>query len=246
MGLSTKDVSGASGGGNSMGTEIANGVYVAKTKIKRVLNISGKPLEYFREPQAFDLAVRVEFNEPDLSFVPSIDIYGNFKKEGGEIIGWGSAFKVGRFFRELGIVDELTDDQKIPSEWLGQCAGRQVMKITYAAGMQNNNPTKVKWVTWDLLVDCSVSRNEQEAIEVMKEQWEFQIAQGYPKNYDPSGLGAGKSSRNDNVPTQKVQSAYDPIAASQGSAPAPQQPKAPVPQPPPVDDGLDDDDDMPF
>lgn len=236
MTLSTKDI-GGSGGGFS-GIEIADGVHVEKTKIKGVKDLSGKILDYINDK--FDLAIEVIFDEPDVSFDPSIRIFGNFKREGGNVVGWGSAFKVGRFFKNISGEDlNLTEQYRIPKPAFQKVLGIAVAKLTFEAGRKKDDPTKKRFITWDLLVSLN-GQTLEEAAEIMKEQWDYQRSKGYPKEYAPSKSGGGQRASDDDVymastdnsaPATKTSAKPDPAQASAGSFDA---------------DDIDDEDDIPF
>ena len=224
MSLSTKGTGG--GGGKGLGMEIATGVFVQPTHIQKVVNLSGKTLEHLEDK--FDLAIEVFMDEPELSFTPSVKIFGNFARTGKKITGWGSAFKVGRFFDEVMGEATLNDDYTIPAEWLKKAKGMRFMKLIYAAGAKSDDPTKARLLTSDHMVSLE-DKDEDAAAQFLSDEWHRQRAKGYPKNYNPVTFGdaqgpsaAGNYSR------------PDPVRAATGSA-------DPL-------EGLDDpdDDDVPF
>lgn len=208
--LSTNDL-GSSGGFS--GIELEKGVWVEATKIASISNKSGKTLDNLN--QKFDLAIEVKMKEEGLSFQPSVTIFGDFKRDNNnKITGWGSAFKVGKFFKDvLGIDDTLTSDYNIPKTWLSSAKPTSIAKLTYAAGHKSDDPTKIRFITWDFFAPMDSDDYDQleKAAEFLKELWDSQRDKGYPKNFDPSMLGGGSPS------TPKQSNQLDSEQASMGS-----------------------------
>ena len=129
----------------------------------------------------------------------SMDIRGTFSKDSeGNIIGWGSAFKVARLFEKLGITGKLTEDGKIPEVCLQSVIEKEITVLFYRIGIREDG--NVKFQCWDV-----VDSDKQSLLA------EFESAQlkGYPRNYVPSpateenadvqSVGSVASSNNDDL-----------------------------------------------
>ena len=71
-------------------------------------------------------------------FQPSFYIGGNFKKDetSGQVIGWGTAFKVKLFFDAIGMPirlskGKLLQDQRLPDDAASQLIGKEFARLTY-------------------------------------------------------------------------------------------------------------------
>ena len=125
-----------------------------------------------------DLAIKITF-DVGASFQPEDIITGNFKKDkvSGEVIGWGSAFKVGDFFlKALGMTDlSLTDDNKIPEEYLTKAIGKSVLRLTYAYTKSLEGKNKFK--SWNKYGDPS------KPTEILIKGFHAQVEKGYVKDF---------------------------------------------------------------
>lgn len=125
-----------------------------------------------------DLAIKVKF-DVGASFEPEDIITGNFKKDSvsGEVIGWGSAFKIGDFFlKALGITDiSLTGDNQIPAEYLKDVIGKSVLRLTYAytTSMEGKNRFK----PWNKFGSIDKSPD------ILVKGFHTQVEKGYIKDY---------------------------------------------------------------
>ena len=125
-----------------------------------------------------DLAIKVKF-DVGASFEPEDIIVGNFKKDdvSGEVLGWGSAFKVGDFFlKALGLTDvELTEDNTIPEEYLTQAVGKTVLRLTYA--YSKNMEGKNKYKSWNKF------GSTEKSPEILIKGFNAQVEKGYVKDF---------------------------------------------------------------
>ena len=71
-------------------------------------------------------------------FQPSFYIGGNFKKDetSGQVIGWGTAFKIKLFFDAIGMPirlskGKLLQDQRLPDDAASQLIGKEFARLTY-------------------------------------------------------------------------------------------------------------------
>jgi hypothetical protein len=152
-------------------------VYVSMHKITKV-EIEYDSQSEFNPEIVNDIALKVYydagFDEPSTLY-----INGNLKKDEmtGEVIGWGSAFKIKDFFFVCGVKGDLTDDNKIPEEWLDKVIGSEVAILRYVKSEEDG---KYKFNKWDI-----IGRNV-EALEA-KFRKEY-MEKGYPKAYSPELL----------------------------------------------------------
>ncbi len=151
-------------------------IFVNEAKILS-LELVDNPFPDSQYP-APDLAIRVKF-DIGASFEPEDLIVGNFKKDdvSGEVLGWGSAFKVGDFFlKALSLSDiSLTDDNKIPEEYFAQVVGKTVLRLTYA--YSKNMEGKNKYKPWNKFGDPSKSP------EILIKGFNAQVEKGYVKDF---------------------------------------------------------------
>lgn len=152
------------------------GIFISKAKITKATITDGSEYTTWKP----DIAVKITF-DVGASFEPVDTIAGSFKKDiSGEVIDWGSAFKVADFFKiALGNPDlELTEDNSIPEEWLSQIIGTEIYRLTYVYGF-NADTNKGKYKPWDLY-----NKNPEKLIEAFHKS----VAKGYPKDYNPEVL----------------------------------------------------------
>ena len=71
-------------------------------------------------------------------FQPSFYIGGNFKKDetSGQVVGWGTAFKIKLFFDAIGMPirlskGKLLQDQRLPDDAASQLIGKEFARLTY-------------------------------------------------------------------------------------------------------------------
>jgi len=130
----------------------------------------------WNENQIFDIALEVKV-DIGKDFQPFFTIRGNYQKNEttGEITGWGSAFKIRRFFNSVGIIDFVTDNQgRLPAELLQAAIGKQFVKLDY---VKSNVDGKLKYSTWEVT-----------GTDTIRLEGEFRKAYddtGYPKNFFP-------------------------------------------------------------
>jgi hypothetical protein len=151
-------------------------IFVNEAKILSI-TVEEDPFPDSKYP-APDLAIRVKF-DVGASFEPEDLIVGNFKKDEvtGEVLGWGSAFKVGDFFlKALDLKDiALTDDNKIPEEYMKDAIGKSVLRLTYA--YSKNIEGKNKYKPWNKFGDVSKSP------EILIKGFNAQVEKGYIKDF---------------------------------------------------------------
>jgi hypothetical protein len=118
----------------------------------------------------------------DLLFTKTVNISGDFKYENNLPIGLGSAFKVLSAFDAMGIKDvELTEEGKIPAEWLKAVENKNVFVVDYVSGW-NLDKNKAKYKAWDILF------SEDTPIENIVKSFTDQVAKGFMKKYTPGVL----------------------------------------------------------
>ena len=164
-------------------------IFVNEAKILSIETVADPfPSSQYPAP---DLAIKVKF-DVGASFEPEDIIVGNFKKDSvsGEVVGWGSAFKVGDFFlKALGMTDvTLNPDNTIPKQWLKDAVGKTVLRLTYA--YSTSMAGKNKYKPWNKFGDPSKSP------EVLIKGFNAQVEKGYIKDF----LGSEKPLDLENLP----------------------------------------------
>lgn len=151
-------------------------IFVNEAKILSIETVDN-PFPDSQYP-APDLAIKVKF-DVGASFEPEDLIVGNFKKDdvSGEVMGWGSAFKVGDFFlKALDIKDvELTEDNQIPEQYLKDAVGKTVLRLTYA--YSKNIEGKNKYKPWNKFGD------PEKSPEILIKGFNAQVEKGYIKDF---------------------------------------------------------------
>jgi hypothetical protein len=153
------------------------GVFLAKVKVRAVENLSGQTLEHIGD--SYDLAIKVSF-DIGRDFDKTVTIFGNFKRKAdGSYDDIGSAFKVCRFFETLGVKGKLTPTNEIPSYWITSVIGHECYILDYLVGVKENDPTKGKYYTWDM-----ISTDE----DYLVGEFYKSVKKGYPKKFNPTAL----------------------------------------------------------
>lgn len=151
-------------------------IFVNEAKILSIETVEDPfPSSQYPAP---DLSIRIKF-DVGASFEPEDLIVGNFKKDevSGEVIGWGSAFKVGDFFlKALGLKDiSLTEDNKIPTEYFENAIGKTVLRLTYAYAKNIEGKNKYKpWTRFG---------NPEKSPEILTKGFNAQVEKGYIKDF---------------------------------------------------------------
>jgi hypothetical protein len=160
------------------------GIFINKVTLKSVVDLSHTVLPFIGKE--FDLAIKASF-DIGKEFLKEITICGNFKRDAdGSVASLGGAFKVARFFEELGIKGDLTPTNDLPAEWLTQVVGKECFVLDYLAGVKDNG--KGKYYPSDM-----ISTDEDYLInDFMKG-----VSKGFPKNFVPDALDAGYAPQGD-------------------------------------------------
>lgn len=155
---------------------VKDGIFINEATILTIETVEN-PFPDSQYP-APDLAIRVKF-DVGASFEPEDLVVGNFKKDdvSGEILGFGSAFKVADFFlKAFGEEDlSLTEDNKIPDEWLTKAIGKKVHRLTYCWKIPLDG--KLKYKNWTRYGDIAKSSN------ILKKGFDTAVIKGYTKDY---------------------------------------------------------------
>jgi hypothetical protein len=152
-----------------------DGIVISPATIARIEDISGDQLSFMSEPCELGIKAVLEVGQ---SFQPELTIFGQFKRDGeGKVIGWGSAFKVGNFFKALGINGDLDpeDNPIIPAAWLEEALGKTFLRLSYTAGKRDDG--RFKYYDWNEI--GSISDGEEKLMASFRKS----LAKGYPKNY---------------------------------------------------------------
>ena len=167
-------------------------IYVSTHEITKV-EIEYDVVSEFNDAITNDIAMKVYY---DAGFDEPVILYinGNFKRDeiSNEIIGWGSAFKIKDFFFNCKVKGDLTDDNKIPEEWIDMVVGQEIAILRY---IKSEEDGKYKYNKWDIIG----TDEEKLKAKFIKEYSE----KGYPKAYSPELLNESFPYGNNNPETVK-------------------------------------------
>jgi hypothetical protein len=178
--MSVFKLNGNGGGGQKTGVD---GLFINKCKVMSVVDKSGLPINFGGKEWCPDCSIEITMNTgKDLLFTKTVNISGDFKYENNLPIGLGSAFKVLSAFDAMGIKDvELTEEGKIPIEWLKAVENKNVFVVDYVSGW-NLDKNKAKYKAWDILF------SEDTPTENIVKSFTDQVAKGFMKKYTPGVL----------------------------------------------------------
>ena len=99
-------------------------------------------------------------------FNPSFYIGGNFKKDetSGEVLGWGTAYKIKLFFDAIGMPirlskGKLLQDQRLPEGAESQLIGKEFARLTYKSTKLKKTGDNM-WKEWQETRPTSVDHAE--------------------------------------------------------------------------------------
>ena len=99
-------------------------------------------------------------------FNPSFYIGGNFKKDetSGEVLGWGTAYKIKLFFDAIGMPirlskGKLLQDQRLPQGAESQLIGKEFARLTYKSTKLKKTGDNM-WKEWQETRPTSVDHAE--------------------------------------------------------------------------------------
>ena len=79
-----------------------------------------------------DLALLLEvFKKDGTSYEYQLNVRGNFKRNSGQIVGWGSLFKIQKIFQSLNIQGVVSSDGTIPQSSLDELINREIFVLSY-------------------------------------------------------------------------------------------------------------------
>ena len=148
--------------------------FVQKGTIKGVQAIYKN--EVFGITWDVDLSILLEIERKNGEIFPyTFNIRVNFSKDHqGNIIGWGSAFKISRLFEKLDITGKLSPEGVIPDEYLNKLLEKDICVLFYRTGIKDDGNTKFQ--AWDVV---DVDRDS------LLEEFDYAQTKGYPRNYVP-------------------------------------------------------------
>lgn len=161
------------------------GLIISKAKIVKIEDQSGQDNGY---GTTFDrsLVIHLDIGK-EKEFFPKVYVAGNFAKdENGQVKGIGSCFRVQQFFSDMNVSDNFTDEHPIPSEWLEQCLGMEVLTLRYKGSKGENGSTETKWRNWYRLIqphDWNNPSSIRMACEYFDKTFRDQCKKGYPKDF---------------------------------------------------------------
>lgn len=123
-----------------------------------------------------DVALLLDvFRKDGSTYEYHLNCRSNFKRNSsGSIIGWGSALKIQKLFRNLFVSAMVQPDGTIPPENWRKLIGKEVYVLSYVSGTKENGSNKFQM--WDILAG---SRQELEL------EFKTSNERGYPRNYFP-------------------------------------------------------------
>ena len=160
-----------------------DGVFIEVCRVTKIRNFSGEPAMEGWTPRDCSIEIHYESTEKEQDFDTSMYILGDFKKDEhtNEVIDWGQAFKISRFFESLGVSgEELNSDNSIPDEWLTKAIGKEFVKLSYVSNKVNPNTGKNRWRTWDIV--ATANGNLEKSKTNLAKQFKDSVKRGYPKD----------------------------------------------------------------
>lgn len=126
-----------------------------------------------------ELSLRLDITKRNgKSFEYTLNVRVNYTKDDeGNIIGWGSAFKISRIFEVLQLNGRLEENGCIPDNCLQQLIGKDIFVLSYRTGYKEDSSPKFQM--WDVI---DVSK------ESLMKAFLNSIEKGYPKNFAPASL----------------------------------------------------------
>jgi len=181
--------------GNGNSSHVKDGFFVDTATIKSIKSVSGVKTPHNKYAQ--DCAIEIVFSLEGKDWDKNLTISGDVKrapsveengvKTKGEIVGWGGAFKVERFFQSTGVLTQGLDLNEnpetkamiIPDALLNSVLGKQVKLLSYP----NKNG---KTTTWDIV--STPGAEPDKMVEHFMMQWQRSRTNPkgpYPKNFQP-------------------------------------------------------------
>lgn len=159
------------------------GIYVDNAKIIGIEDKTGEQ----RFEKTPDLFLVLKLSIPGLSFEPTVELAGNFKRDdNGQVTGWGGAYAIRDLFHTFGIKGELNADYTLPDSVLEQLVGKDVMRLTYVSKKKEDGSNKLSYSTWTKLAIADESEEgKQKFANSFVAEWQ---KTGFPKNYHPEIL----------------------------------------------------------
>jgi hypothetical protein len=204
----------------STGAGQGHGIYVDVAKIISATDISNTTiLAKNAGKKNLDIVLGVELKfDIGKTFQPSQRVFGDLKYDAntGKSVEWGSAFKIEQLLvitgNEGAELVALTPDEethvtdgvrarvgqniyyKLPQIALDTMIGKDILRLSYAAGKRSDGSGKTQYNTWDIF--WAVPEGENADLEATKEKMAKSFYDGwkkrkYPKDYQPSGNGNG-------------------------------------------------------
>lgn len=188
-------------GNDSQGEKVAEKAYLYDMEILSAEDYSTRVNDW---GYSTDLAIMFNTKTPNGESKQYVG--GNFKRDddNNEITGWGSAFTVKFLIESSGLLEGKTPEEiealtnsfessKIPAALLKKLAGKTVYRISYAAGLKEDDETKIHWKTYG-----KISFDKTSLIKLFLKD----VENGYPKDYSPD-VEPGDTSFNFGANAQK-------------------------------------------
>lgn len=126
-----------------------------------------------------DLSILLDVQKKNGEVFPyTLNIRVNYRKdEEGNILSWGSAFKISRLFEVLQLNGRLDEQGRIPEGCLEQLIGKEIYVLSYRTGVKEDGSPKFQM--WDII---DVTK------ESLAKEFLSSLDKGYPKNFSPASL----------------------------------------------------------
>lgn len=175
--------------------KFGKGIFINTVEILEIEDISGKPLEFVEDGWSPDVAIKFK-TKAENDIIKENIIAGDFARDKVTKLpsGLGQAFKILLFFNEALRLNEpeLTDDGKIPANYLEEVIGKKIFTLDYVYSF-NAQKGKPRFRTWDI-----VSSTEKEPAK-LAERFLDQYNKGYNKKYKPELLDTESDTKEEGV-----------------------------------------------
>lgn len=204
--LKTNDVGNISG---STGIKITDGVFSEKKKIRSLKDLSGQEHQYIKK--VFDCRLVIEFEDGR-----NFDIFGNFKRNGNVVEGWGGAFVLALLFENVGEHAELDANFRFKKTDLKKLIGKEIVIVNYTSGTyEKDGQTRQSYSNWNLTFRSDLSDDELK--DEVFSSWVQSRDRGYPNNYEAPINSDGSTNKTSSSSAREVSTLSAGTTASERS-----------------------------
>jgi hypothetical protein len=169
---------------NRQGNKYGIGIFISKVQIVNAVNRSGERPEFLRNTPDIFIELKLDVGK---DFQPTMSFFGDFKRDprSGEILDWGSAFKIRNLFSAFGIEGEVAENGTISDGLVNRLFGKEFYRLQYVSGEKYDG--KLKYSDWTDQIEIENPDNLARAF--------FRsVEKGFPKNYKPELLNGNLDS----------------------------------------------------